>query len=79
MRSQGLSTPRLTAAVEAAAAGDLEVREAGPVEDLGEPELVGGRHPARERLLAEQADGRVGEGRHVAGPYRASACHSPCR
>ena len=64
MRSHGLSTPRLTAAVEAAAAGDLEIREAGAVEDLREPELLGGRHLARERLLPEQADGRVGEGRH---------------
>ena len=32
--------------VEAAAARDLEVREAGAVEDLREPELVSGRHPA---------------------------------
>ena len=50
--------------VEAAAARDLEVREAGAVEDPGELELGGHRHGARERLLPEQADGRVGEGRH---------------
>ena len=50
--------------VEAAAARDLEVGEAGAVEDLGELELVGGRHAARKRLLPEQANGRVGERRH---------------
>ncbi len=50
--------------VEAAAARDLEVGEAGAVEDLGELELVGGRHPAGERLLPEQANSRVDERRH---------------
>ena len=54
--------------VEAAAAGDLEVGEPGAVEDLGEPELLGGRDLARERLLPEQADGGVGERRHGSGP-----------
>src|SRR5919205_839891 len=51
--------------LEAAAAGDLEVREPGAVQDLREPELVGRRDLSRERLLAEEADRRVGEGRHV--------------
>ena len=46
--------------VEAAAARDLEIREAGLVEDLREPELLGGRNPPRERLLPEQANRRVG-------------------
>ncbi len=54
----------LDGGVEAAAARDLEVREAGGVEDLGQIELVGGRHPPGERLLPEQANGRVGELRH---------------
>src|SRR5207244_8355251 len=53
------------ARVEATAARDLEVREAGPVEDLREPELFGRGDPTRERLLAEQADGRVGERGHA--------------
>ena len=51
--------------VEAAAARDLEVREACRVEDLGEPELLGDRHASGERLLPEQANGRVGERRHA--------------
>ena len=46
--------------VEAAAARDLEVREAGRVEDLGQPELLGGGELPCERLLAEQAKRRVG-------------------
>ena len=54
-------------AVEDAAARDLEVGVAGAVEDLRELEQVGGRHAARKRLLAEQADGGVGEPWHV-GP-----------
>ena len=54
--------------VEAAAARDLEVREAGAVEDLREPQLLGGGNPPRERLLPEQADGRVGERRHAREP-----------
>ncbi len=43
----------LDRAVEAAAAGDLEVGEAGAVEDLGHAQLLGGRHRACERLLSE--------------------------
>ena len=50
--------------VEAAAARDLQVREAGLVEDLREPELLRGGNPSRERLLPEQANRRVGERRH---------------
>jgi hypothetical protein len=45
--------------VEAPAARDLEVRKAGLVEDLGEPELLRRRHPSRKRLLAEQANSRI--------------------
>ena len=60
----------LDGGVEAAAARDLEVREAGPVEDLGEPELLGSGNPPGERLLPEQANGRVGERRHLC-PLRA--------
>ena len=56
--------------VEAAAARDLEVREAGAVEDLCEPQQLGGGNPPGERLLAEQADRRVGERRHRAAAYR---------
>ncbi len=37
--------------VEDAAARDLEVGEAGAVEDLGEAQQVGRRHQAGERLL----------------------------
>ena len=51
--------------VEDAAARDLEAGEAGAVEHLGEPQQVGGRHPPGERLLREQADGRVDEARHA--------------
>ena len=51
--------------VEAAAARDLEIREAGPVEDLGEPQLLGRGNASRERLLPEQANRRVGERRHA--------------
>ena len=51
--------------VEDAAARDLEVRESGFVEDLGEPEQLGGRHPPGKRLLAEQADRRVDEHGHA--------------
>ena len=50
--------------VEHAAARDLEIGEAGAVEDLRERDELGGRHPARERLLPEQADRRVDELRH---------------
>src|SRR5207237_2300230 len=67
--------PTLDRGVEAPAAGHLEVREARLVEDLGQAELFGGRHAAGERLLSEQADSRVGEGRHgwdlTAGSQRA--------
>ena len=56
--------------VEDAAAGDLEVREACAVEDLGEAQEVRRRHQAGERLLAEDADRRVDEARHGVGPYR---------
>ena len=50
--------------VEDAAAGDLEVGEAGSVEELCEPQQVGRRHQAGERFLAEHADRRVDEARH---------------
>src|SRR5438445_1579574 len=56
--------PALDGGVEATAAGDLEVREPRPVEDLGKPELLGGRHPPGKRLLSEQADRRIGQRRH---------------
>ena len=56
--------------VEDAAAGDLQVREARPVEDLGEAQQLRRRHQAGERLLAEDADRRVDEARHDLGPYR---------
>jgi hypothetical protein len=52
--------------VEDAATRDLEAREPGRVEHLGEPEQIGGRHPPRERLLREQADGGVDQARHAA-------------
>ena len=52
-------------AVEDAAAGDLEVREAGPVEDLREPQQVGVRDAPRERLLPEDPDRGVDESRHA--------------
>src|SRR5262249_36590826 len=45
--------------VEHAPAGDLEVREPGTVEDLGDPEYLPGRQLARERVLRKEADGRV--------------------
>ena len=50
--------------VEDPTARDLEVREAGAVEQLGQAEQVGGRHPPGQRLLAEQANSRVHESRH---------------
>src|SRR5207302_5760254 len=58
-------------AVEAATAGNLEVREAGPVEDLGDQQLVGCRQATRERVLAEQPDGRIRKSRHVREPSAA--------
>jgi len=56
--------PALDGGVEAPAPGDLEVREAGAVEDLREPQLLRSRHSARQRLLSEQANRRVRERRH---------------
>ena len=58
--------PALDGSVEAAAPGDLQVGKAGAVEDLGEPQLLRGRHHAGKRLLAEEPDGRVDERRHLA-------------
>ena len=62
----------LDGGVEVAAARDLEVREAGAVEDLGQVELGGHRHapasgscPSRRIVVSA----RVGT---TAGPYRAS-------
>jgi len=56
--------PSSSASIEDAAAGDLEVREARPVEQLGEAQEIGSRHPASKWLLAENADRRVDEGGH---------------
>ena len=53
------------AGVEDAAARDLEVREARPVEDLRDPQDLAGRHLARERLLRQQANRGVDEFRHL--------------
>ena len=50
--------------VEDTPSGNLEIREAGAVENLGEPEQVGGRDPPGQRFLAEQADRRIDERRH---------------
>src|SRR5581483_1361176 len=63
--------------VEHAAAGDLEIGEARSVEDLREPELLRRGDAARERLLSEQADRRVREGRHRTGAYRCVTNASP--
>src|SRR5919197_705439 len=52
-------------ALEAAAARDLEIGEAGPIEDLGDAQLLSGGEPARERLLSEQPDGCVRQARHA--------------
>ena len=60
----GALDPALHGGVEAATAGDLEVREACRVEELGETQLRRGRHDAGEGLLPEQPDGRVDERRH---------------
>ncbi len=59
--------------VEDAAARDLQVREARPVEELGEAQQIRRRHQAGKRLLTEDADRRVDEARHGLGPYRAYA------
>ncbi len=56
--------------VEDPAARDFEVREARPVEELGEAQQIRRRHQAGERLLTEDADRRVDEARHGLGPYR---------
>ena len=61
----GTLDPAAHRRVENTAAGDLEVREAGLVEDLGEPQQLGRRNPPGERLLAQQPDRRVDERRHV--------------
>ena len=60
------STPYCT--VEAAAAGDFQVREARAVEDLRDAQLLRGWDAACERLLSEQAHSRVGERRHDREP-----------
>ena len=62
--------PAADGAVEDAAAGDFEVGETGPVQELGQAEKIRRRHQAGERLLAEDADRRVDEARHESGPYR---------
>src|SRR3954470_12855677 len=51
--------------VEATAARDLEVRESGAVENLGELENARGLHSLGERLLREKPDAGVDESRHV--------------
>ena len=71
----GALEPPFDRGVEAPAAGDLEVGEARAVENPREPQLLRRRHDARERLLPEQADRRIGQGRHRAGPYRAFGDH----
>src|SRR6266404_4638261 len=52
-------------AVEAAAARDLEIGVAGPVEDRSDPQLLGRRQSPGERLLSEETDGGIGERRHA--------------
>ena len=64
----GALDPTAYGAVEDTAAGDFEVGEAGAVESLRQPQQVGGRHPPRERLLREEPDRRVHQGRHCGGP-----------
>jgi hypothetical protein len=64
IRSHGLSTPARPPC-RRPAPGHLQVGEAGPVENLREVEQRGGRDPPGERLLAQQADRRIGEGRHA--------------
>ena len=51
--------------VEDAATGDFEVREAGRIEDLRDAEHLARRELAGERILREQADGRVDDLGHV--------------
>ena len=50
--------------VEHAAARNLEVAEAGVVEDLRDAKQVGRRNALGERVLSEQANGRVDERGH---------------
>jgi hypothetical protein len=52
--------------VEAPAARDLEVREPGGVQDLGETKLLCRRHHAGERLLAQEPNCGVHQRRHLA-------------
>jgi hypothetical protein len=66
----GALDPSADRRVEHTAAGDLEACEPRLVEDLGDPQDLPGRDPARERLLREQANGRVDELWHEAGLYR---------
>ena len=56
--------------VEDAAARDLEIGEARPVEQLGETQELGGRHAPGERVLAEDPDRRIDKAWHGRGPYR---------
>ena len=58
--------------VEAAAARDLEVREAAPVENLGEPELLGGRHAAPRAAPAPSSRMVVSTSAGTAETYRVS-------
>ena len=65
IRSHGLSTPRLTAESKHPPPETSRYANPARVEDLREPQLLRGGNPPRERLLPEQADGRVGERRHA--------------
>ena len=56
MRSHGLSTPRLTAASKQPPPETSRYAKPGAVEDLGEPELLGGRH-RRPRAAPARAGG----------------------
>jgi hypothetical protein len=60
----GALDPAPDGAVEDAAAGDLEVCEAGAVQCLGELEQIRGRHPTGERLLGQESNRRVDERGH---------------
>ena len=61
----GALDPAPYCAIEDPAAGHLERRKPGPVEELGELEEVGSRHAPGQRLLAEQANSRIDERRHA--------------
>jgi hypothetical protein len=52
-------------ALEAPAAGHLEVGEACAVEDFRDAQLLCRRQPPCQGLLPEEPDGRVGEARHA--------------